>query len=284
MTTAHAREWNLGGTEDAIAHILGSIAELDDYGSLTDAANVLAAAYVWESKYSAALLLATNIEAHQVQLTDRIAQVIELESSTGALALRELVVHIGDKFREPISMITELIEILEASRSYPLFPLGCAAIRIEVLAPRLANVPGFQRLTTLLDDCVAQREGNAAAAENRRRRAHVLYATGDVPNAIRQLQTAKHSWYGSGRLEPTVDCLFDLADWYLELGLPLAAKYNAQTACGLLLTPAGRNEMGLLGDALQRVMMCDFRQGAWLKVADMGSSVSRRPPVFAVEQ
>ncbi len=98
MTTAHAREWNLGGTEDAIAHILGSIAELDDYGSLTDAANVLAAAYVWESKYSAALLLATNIEAHQVQLTDRIAQVIELESSTGALALRELVVHIGDNF------------------------------------------------------------------------------------------------------------------------------------------------------------------------------------------
>ncbi len=97
----------------------------------------------------------------------------------------------------------------------------------------------------------------------------MLYATGDVPNAIRQLQTAKHSWYGSGRLEPTVDCLFDLADWYLELGLPLAAKYNAQTACGLLLTPAGRNEMGLLGDALQRVMMCDFRQGAWLKVADM---------------
>lgn len=269
MTTAHARAWDLTGVEDAVAHVLAPVDHLCDYGSLTDAMNVLAAAHLWRDGYCVPEEVGSTLDAAHARVVERIVKAIEWESATGVLALRELLVYVSDRFRSPDAVVDELIDILEASKSHPLFPLGCAKIRIDHHVTTLAKASQFDRLTALLDDAVAQRSGYAAAAESRRLRAHALHDSGDSLNAIRQLQRAKQAWYGSGQIEETVACLGDLADWYLELRLPLAAKYNAQTACGLLLAPSGRYAVGELGDCLRRMLVCDFMQGAWLKVADM---------------
>jgi hypothetical protein len=269
MTAAHSREWDLTGLEDAVAKVMEPLDDLSDYGSLTDAMNVLAAAHLWAGGYTVSEEMVRMLGAWHERLVERIGKAMEWESATGVLALRELLVYATDRFVAPDARLAELIAILEASTAHPLFPLECAKVRIDAGMLALAESPLFVRLTTVLDEAVARRSGNAAAAQNRRARAHALHDAGDSLNAIRQLQSAKRGWYGSGQLDETVDCLFDLTDWYLELRLPLAAKYNAQTACGMLMMPAGRHDRGKLGEALRRVATCDFIQGAWLKAAEL---------------
>lgn len=268
--------------EDAIRFTASELQNLDDHGSIMDAFTVLGAVAAWSSQGGRANEWATDLESWRNVLANRIELIKSGEPLTGELVLREILTYLKTKPEDPEALLDGLTEILIDAQARPLFPLRHFAIRISKLARIFVENPKYQKLTDLLDETVATRVGSAAAADQRDSRAEILYKNDELLPAVRQLQRAKPSWYIAGGLENVCLCMLRLAKWYLELGLPLAAKYNALTVLGILVEPGVRSAEFLKAEALHCIVSTDFVQGAWLKVADLavaaiGSTLEAHP-------
>ncbi len=160
------------------------------------------------------------------------------------------------------------LELMDLVREAPLFPL-------EQFADRLTKFMGMwehsdlDSITNQIDQLLATRSGQAAAAEKCRDRAMALYKKGEIIRSIKQIHRAKVKWFADETLRESIMTMLFLGHCYLDLGLAFAAKYHALMAAyaGIKLT---RDDLRRLAPAaLSTAALCDYVQGAWFGYLEM---------------
>ena len=116
-----------------------------------------------------------------------------------------------------------------AERS-PFADIEAVAGLLEMVVPAIGDHPRFRALADRVDAVVAFNGGKAAGAEQGRKRALQYLKSGQLLLAIDQLQRAKEGWFAGETMRGSVLAMLHLAKAYLELHLPLAARYYAAAA------------------------------------------------------
>jgi hypothetical protein len=118
-------------------------------------------------------------------------------------------------------------DIAEAS---PFADADALATLLEMVVPAIGDHIRFRALADRVDNIVFERGGKAAAADQARKRA-LKYLTADrLTLAVDQLQRVKEGWFTSENMRGSVLAMLQLAQAYLALNLPLAARYYAAAA------------------------------------------------------
>ncbi|MBD8548258.1 hypothetical protein [Sphingomonas sp. CFBP 8760] len=112
----------------------------------------------------------------------------------------------------------------------PFADADALATLLEMVVPVIGEHPRFRALADRVDDVVAERGGKAAAADQARRRALGYLQADRLTSAIDQLQRVKEGWFTSENMHGSVLAMLQLAQAYLTLNLPLAARYYAAAA------------------------------------------------------
>jgi hypothetical protein len=119
------------------------------------------------------------------------------------------------------------MDIAEAS---PFADADAVAGLLETVLPAIGDHPRFRALADRVDILVAERGGKAAGAEQGRSRAIKYLDAGQLTLAIDQLQRVKEGWFSAETMRGSVLAMPQLTGAYLELNLPLAARYYAAAA------------------------------------------------------
>lgn len=135
----------------------------------------------------------------------------------------------------PNIAVSKWLQALEISTSDPLCQVGQLAKLIELLTPFIGDCERYDELTARLDRIVSSKEGAAAAAESARKRGIAFFENGQTLRAIDQIQRAKVGWLSAETGEGAVIATLLLANWYLDLRLPLAARYYAMAGARLAI-------------------------------------------------
>jgi tetratricopeptide (TPR) repeat protein len=131
--------------------------------------------------------------------------------------------------------------MLDEAAHAPLFPVAEFADYLTKVTDSLGHHPRFPPLAARVDDLLAERGGNVLAADKAFDRALAYYDRDDLRKALEELHRAKAKWFSGGNVEGLQRALFLASRCYLELRLPLAAKYYA-LAIAYAARHSGRKE------------------------------------------
>lgn len=157
----------------------------------------------------------------------------------------------------------QLTDIVEGA---PLFPLDRFADRINhfiAIFPGIGEHEQYAELVHRVDELVAKRSGGFVAAEKCVDRALAFHQQGKILKAIGELQQSKVKWFANETLPQSIRCLIVLSEWYLELGLPFAAKYYALGAAYVALHAPDERVKRTLWKCLLLAAETDYLTGAW---------------------
>lgn len=118
----------------------------------------------------------------------------------------------------------------EIAETSPFADADDLATLLELVIPIVGEHPRFRALADRVDDIVSERGGKAAGAEQARRRAIKYLQADRLTLAIDQLQRVKEGWFMAESMGGSVLAMLQLAETYLTLNLPLAARYYAAAA------------------------------------------------------
>ena len=135
-----------------------------------------------------------------------------------------------------------------AERS-PFTDVDAVADLLEMVIPAVGGHPRFRALADRVDALVAERGGRAAGADQSRKRALRYLEAGELALAIDQLQRAKEGWFTAETMRGSVLAMLHLARAYLELHLPLAARYYAAAAIYSIGSSSGEDLRSLMPSA-----------------------------------
>lgn len=180
------------------------------------------------------------------------------------------------------SAVRYWLELMALVREAPLFPLERFADRLTKFMGMFEH-PDLDSITDQVDQLLATRSGQAAAAEKCRDRAMALYEKGEIIRSLKQIHRAKVKWFAEETLRESIMTMLFLAHCYLDLGLAFAAKYHALMAAyaGIMLP---RDDVRrFVPAALSTAALCDYRQGAWFGYLEMEHMVLATFSVFSRE-
>ena len=119
---------------------------------------------------------------------------------------------------------------MDIAETSPFADAGALADLLEMVIPVIGDHPRFRALADRVDALVSERGGKAAGADQSRKRALKYLEGGRLTLAIDQLQRVKEGWFTAETMRGSVLAMLQLAEAYLELHLPLAARYYAAAA------------------------------------------------------
>jgi hypothetical protein len=137
----------------------------------------------------------------------------------------------------------------EVAEGSPFADADAMADLLEMVIPAVGGHPRFRALADRVDALVAERGGRAAGAEQSRKRALKYLQAGELTLAIDQLQRVKEGWFTAETMRGSVLAMLQLAQAYLELQLPLAARYYAAAAIYSIGSSAGEDLRSLMPSA-----------------------------------
>lgn len=117
------------------------------------------------------------------------------------------------------------MQALDLADQATLFPVERLADLMPALAPLFADHDAYADLTKRLDEMVAERAGQSAAAEKCRDRAFALFEAEKYVLALREFHAARLGWLTGDTIRGSVLAMFLIARCYEHLGLEMAAKY-----------------------------------------------------------
>jgi hypothetical protein len=120
---------------------------------------------------------------------------------------------------------------------------------LETVLPAVGDHPRFRALADRVDALIAERGGKAAGADQGRKRALKYLDAGQLKLAIDQLQRVKEGWFAAETMRGSVLAMLQLAEAYLELNLPLAARYYGAAAIYSIGNSAGDELRALMSSA-----------------------------------
>jgi hypothetical protein len=160
--------------------------------------------------------------------------------------------------------LAQWLSLARLAPQAPLYPVKRLAMRLEVIAEFVCDLPEYTELTSLVDEILASRGGRAVAAESRRDRAFRLAKGGRLLDAVRELQHARADWLQGDTLRGAILAAGASATWLNELGLHYAAKYLALGAAYAAAESPHGGCVDLCGDALLQVGEADYLSGNWV--------------------
>jgi hypothetical protein len=269
----------LEGSEEKIRSYFSEIQNLYEEVDLEDASVLLV--YCAGALRRGAISLANeDLASWQKALIDKVEQ--DLRRTTlcgrscslleirGFLALHmevtERKLGIQPNFPEALRYWQELVKSVGDA---PLFPLERFADRLTRFVEMFGHFDDLETLASQLDQLLATRRGEAAAAEKCRDRARALYKRGELLHAINQIHRAKVKWFSEETVYEAIVAMLFLAHCYLKLGLAFAAKYHALMAAYASVRVPRENLRKLVPVALSEAALCDYRQGAWFSYLEM---------------
>ncbi len=138
------------------------------------------------------------------------------------------------------------MDIAEAS---PFADADAVAVLLETVLPAVGDHQRYRALADRVDALVAERGGKAAGADQGRNRALKYLDAGQLTLAIDQLQRVKEGWFAAETMRGSVLAMLQLAGAYLELHLPLAARYYAAAAIYSIGSSTGDELRALMSNA-----------------------------------
>jgi hypothetical protein len=118
----------------------------------------------------------------------------------------------------------------DIAETSPFADADALASLLEIVVPAIGEHPRFRALADRVDNIVSERGGKAAAADQARKRALRYLEAHSLTLAIDQLQRVKEGWFTSENMRGSVLAMLQLAQAYLALNLPMAARYYAAAA------------------------------------------------------
>ncbi|WP_147470006.1 hypothetical protein [Corallococcus sp. AB049A] len=263
----------LGAADDCVGHIEAFFTAATSSADLVDIDDaVLLLAYCHGGVLAGALhideiKLSTWAASLQSEIERRLASTRSendrclLLQNRGDLCLR--VTHGMDlpaKFDEAVRWWLQFAAHLPKA---PLFPLDRFSEVLTACAEHVSDLNAYSKLTEIIDREVSLRHGKAVGANRCYQRALVSAKAGRIRMALRDLHRAKIDWFAHGTLGASVLAMRLIADCYLQLRLPAAAKYYALAATILAATAKDDAVAQLLPASLLKVTEADYAQGAW---------------------
>lgn len=146
----------------------------------------------------------------------------------------------------------------------PLFPLERFAKYLAQVDDLLPEHRVLRELLDCVDRLVAARFGEFRAAELARERAVRALDKGKLLRVIGELHRAKVQWFARETLELSVGMMLVIADVYLALRLPIAAKHYALAAAYLASQVTDPKILALVPRGVLLAADAEYAAGAWL--------------------
>lgn len=164
---------------------------------------------------------------------------------------------------DPDGAIEAWTDFVELAPKAPLIPTRNLADMLALLAPALVEHAGWRKLVEASDELIAVTAGDSAAAGRSRDRALAFLADDRPLEALADMHEAKARWWNGDTIRGALLALLILQDCYRQLGLPLAARYQALTAFGLAQATDAIAHADLIIASMMKVAHTDYSTGAW---------------------
>lgn len=185
----------------------------------------------------------------------------------------------GPLLVDPDRAVAAWLELARLLEHNWLFPIDSLATRVGYIAPLLSNTDGYQELVLLLDEAVARTSGRSAVAERCRDRAVAHYRAGRVRDAMVEFHRARVDWLSGDTLRGSLLAQLFVAQCYLDLGLPLAARYFWLATAHIATRSPELTD--LVAPALFGAARADYHDCAWFSSLDLIERAFRAQLVLA---
>ena len=188
------------------------------------------------------------------------------DPSTGLPERLEVTEHHFADLGTTLSAWTELAKGLEDT---PLFPLDSLSDHLQFLAPVLVDYPDWPTLMELVDKAIARVYGGAAAAGQARDRGMAFLRAGRHLEALDELHRVKIAGWSEKTLRVALLAVRMIADTYLQIRLPQAAKAYALAAAYVAAASDDDELADMVPSALLQAADADYVAGAWCSAAEL---------------
>lgn len=266
---------SLEGHEDRIHSYLSRISQLSDITDFGDALNVLN-------------LCIGSVLEHRVQLTEEVIKgwltefkealekrlsdsqypntITSLLEIKGTLYLVPgMVDSQSDAVDRAIACWLSMLEMIPQS---PLFPLDRFANRLSQYIPLIGGHPRYDDLVNAIDELLADRYGDFAAAEKSRDRALSFYQSGEELRALHCLHESKQRWLASESIGASLISMLLIAEWYQDIGLCFASKYYSLIVAYMALNSEDLEVKDFVPRGILSSALADYSQGSWISYLD----------------
>lgn len=170
----------------------------------------------------------------------------------------------------------ELARMLETNWAYPIENL---LDRVTFLSPLISRTEGYPELVSLLDKALARTAGRSAVAERCRDRAVAHYQVGRVRDALIEFHRARVEWLTGDTLRGSLLAQQFVAECYMTLHLPLAARYFWLATARIASRAPELADM--VAPALFGAARADYHAGSWFACLDVVERAFRAHAVLA---
>lgn len=161
---------------------------------------------------------------------------------------------------EALTYLHQLAEVLPKARA---FPLGNVSQMFEMCAPMLADDPRYEAVRDALDAADAAIGGDGAVAHRSRGRAVAFRRAGRPLDALRELHSAKISWWHGDTLRGSLLTMRVIAGIYAELRMLYAAKQYALAVAAVASSSGEPDLQDLVAEAFIDAMDYAYVAGNW---------------------
>lgn len=282
------------GLEDDLSAFFDEIPELREIPDIEDTLNLLGVC-IGLSAQNQVHINATELSQWRGQLVKKIDDAIERSLTAGRKAILFYLSGFLALYADPISDYSkkedelQLISkkrldlaflrwqhTLDLIKDAPLFPLDWFVDIINKLTnrrPSISSHTAYDTLTLQLDELLAERMGEIAAADKSLERANIYYDNQFYLKAIRQLHQSKIKWFTQETLEKSLSAMLTISKCYQDIGLTFAAKYYALLAAYIAGGVDNLKLRNIVQTALKVAADCDYLQGSWCGYFDLARLV-----------
>jgi hypothetical protein len=233
------------------------------------------------TKFDLPLQLLPDVDPAALMRDTDWLQVAEQQSAGGPHAIPPdpygLLVDVDGAMTAWADVVDHLVDV-------PFFPIDNLSRRFEVLAPLLATHSMWRQIVDQVDEAVARSTGQAEAGNRCLGRALRLRQAGQLLQALHELHQAKVEWNASEAIRQAVQVRLAIAEVYLALRLPLAAKYYALSASEVAMG-SGRDEViDLIPHGWLLAGRTDYLRGAWCGAIELYELAIRGHEALSAEE
>ena len=175
----------------------------------------------------------------------------------------------SDLFGNVPLVMSAWIELAEGLERTPLFPVDRLSEQLRVLTPMLFDHPGWRVLVDLVDKAVARVSGRSAVAHGVRDRALALLEAGYRLEALSEFHQVKIDWWSGDTIRGSLLAMLMIAQLYLVLRLPAAAKAHGLAVAFSASANADEDLADLVPAGLLMAADADFVSGAWCGATEL---------------
>lgn len=168
--------------------------------------------------------------------------------------------------------LTTWYALVQLSDDAPFFPINRLGNVVTVIAPALVGRPGYAPFVKALDERMAARSGQLAAAGAHRDRAMNLYQSGRTLDALDDLHRARVGWMAGNTLRGSLLATMIMISCYQRLGLGMAVKFHALAVAGIALMRSDETVMDLAAQALFAAAGSEYEHGNWLAAVELAEA------------